>query len=77
VLALFAFARRAFGPRVALVAAALLAFHAGAVETSGDVQSEGLYVALFLAAVAALWRALDEGRLDSALAAGVRSASPT
>lgn len=73
VLALFAFARRAFGPRVALVAAALLAFHAGAVETSGDVQSEGLYLALFLAAVAALWRTLDEGRLASAAAAGAFS----
>ena len=73
VLALWLFARRAFGPRVALVAAALLAFHAGAVETSGDVQSEGLYLALFLGAVAALWRALDEGRLPSAIAAGALS----
>ena len=35
----------------------LLAFHAGAVDTGGDVQSEALYLALFLAAVAALWRA--------------------
>jgi 4-amino-4-deoxy-L-arabinose transferase-like glycosyltransferase len=73
VLALFAFTRRAFGPRVALVAAALLAVHAGAIEMSGDVQSEGLYLALFLAALAALWRALDEGRAGSAAAAGALS----
>lgn len=73
VLALHAFARRAFGARVGLVAAALLALHAGAVETGGDVQSEGVYLALFLGAVAALWRALDEGRLPSAAAAGALS----
>jgi len=70
VLAVHAFARRAFDARIAVVAAALLAFHAHLVETSGDVQSEGLYLALFLGALAALWRALDEGRLRSALAAG-------
>jgi 4-amino-4-deoxy-L-arabinose transferase-like glycosyltransferase len=73
VLALWTFARSAFGPRAALVAAALLAVHAGAVETSGDVQSEALYLALFLAALAALWHALDRGRLGAALAAGAFS----
>ena len=70
VLALYGFVRRAFGPREALVAAWLLTLHAGAVDTGGDVQSEALYLALFLAAVAALWRALDEGRIRSAARRG-------
>jgi 4-amino-4-deoxy-L-arabinose transferase-like glycosyltransferase len=73
VIALHALVKRAFGPREGLVAAWLLALHAGAVDTSGDVQSEGLYLALFLAAVAALWRATEEGRGGAALAAGVCS----
>jgi 4-amino-4-deoxy-L-arabinose transferase-like glycosyltransferase len=70
VLALHGFVRRAFGPREGLVAAFLLAFHAGAVDSGGDVQSEALYLALFLAAAAALWRALSEARTGAALAAG-------
>jgi 4-amino-4-deoxy-L-arabinose transferase-like glycosyltransferase len=70
VLALHGFVRRAFGPREGLVAAWLLAFHAGAVDSGGDVQSESLYLALFLAAAAALWRALGEARKGAALAAG-------
>lgn len=70
ILALHAFVRRAFGPREGLVAAWLLAFHAGAVDVAGDVQSDSLYLALFLAAAAALWRTLAEGRGRSALAAG-------
>jgi 4-amino-4-deoxy-L-arabinose transferase-like glycosyltransferase len=70
VLALHGFVRRAFGPREGLVAAWLLAFHAGAVDSGGDVQSEALYLALFLAAAAALWRALTEARVGAAFAAG-------
>jgi len=73
VLALYGFVRRAFGPREGLVAAFLLAFHAGAVETGGDVQSESLYLALFLAAAAALWRTLEDGSPRAALAAGAGS----
>ena len=73
VLALHGFVRRAFGPREGLVAAFLLAFHAGAVETGGDVQSESLYLALFLASAAALWQTLCDGRLRAAFAAGACS----
>jgi 4-amino-4-deoxy-L-arabinose transferase-like glycosyltransferase len=70
VLALYAFVRRAFGPREALVAAFLLAFHSDAVENSSNVQSEGLYMVAFIGAVGALWRTLEGGRLRAALAAG-------
>jgi hypothetical protein len=73
VLALHAFVRRAFGPFEASVAAGLLAFHAIAIEQSGDVQSEGLYLALFLASAAALWSALADGRKGAAFLGGVAS----
>jgi hypothetical protein len=63
----------AFGAREALAAAWLLAFPAGAAVASGDVQSEGLYLALFLAAVACLWRALERQSARSAAAAGALS----
>lgn len=73
VLALHAFVRRAFGPFEAVVAAGLLAFHGQAIEHSGDIQSEGLYLALFLAAAAALWRALADRRRDAAFVGGLLS----
>jgi 4-amino-4-deoxy-L-arabinose transferase-like glycosyltransferase len=73
VAALYALVRMAFGPREALAAAWLLTFHAAAAESSGDVQSEGLYLALFLGAAAALWRALERGSARSAAAAGALS----
>jgi hypothetical protein len=70
VLALYALVRAAFGPREALVAAALLAIHAAAVDVGGDVQSESLYLALFLGSAAALWRATSEGLPLAGLLAG-------
>lgn len=73
VLALYALVSRAFGAREGLVAAWLLALHAGAAEMAGDIQSEALYLALFLASVAALWRASEEGSRAAALAAGLFS----
>lgn len=73
VVALHALVKRAFGPREGLVAAWLLALHAGALDTAGDIQSEALYLAFFLAAVAALWRASEEGSRGGALAAGLFS----
>jgi hypothetical protein len=73
VLALYALVRAAFGPREALVAAALLAIHAAAVDVGGDVQSESLYLALFLGSAAALWRATSEGRPLAGLLAGALS----
>lgn len=70
VVALYLFLRRAFDRRVALTGGALLALHPYAAEFSADVQSEGLYIALFLAAVACLWRALALRSARAAVAAG-------
>jgi hypothetical protein len=58
VLFLYLFVRSAYGLRAAWVAALALAVHPYAVRFSGDVQSDGLYLALFLGASAALWAAL-------------------
>lgn len=60
VLALHAFLRRAFDSQVAWVGGVLYALHPYAVRFSADVQSEGLYFAVFLATVACLWRAAAE-----------------
>jgi hypothetical protein len=73
VWALHAFVRSAFGPREAAFAAALLAVHGGAVDMGADVQSEGLYLALFLGCAAALWSALRTASLRSAALAGALS----
>jgi 4-amino-4-deoxy-L-arabinose transferase-like glycosyltransferase len=70
VAALFVFLRDAFDRSVATVGALLLAIHPFAVTFSADVQSDGLYLALFLAAVATLWRALRSGRARDAALAG-------
>jgi len=70
VACLYAFLRSAFGPGVAAIGALLLAVHPYAAPYSADVQSEGLYMACFLAAVAATWRALLAPRLPAALLAG-------
>jgi hypothetical protein len=71
VVAIWALVRAAFGPREALVAAALLAIHAAAVDVGGDIQSESLYLALVLGAAAALWRATSAGHAGFGIAAGV------
>jgi len=60
VACLWGFVHAAFGPVEAALAGLLLAVHSLAIEYSGDIQSEGLYLALFLAAAWVLWRALDE-----------------
>lgn len=52
-------ARAAFGATAGWVAGALLALHSRAVEYSSDVQSDGLYLGLFAAALAIGWRALS------------------
>lgn len=70
VLALYAFVRWAFDDRTAWIAGVLLAIHPYASRFSADVQSEGLYFALFLGAVAGLWRALQHGRAPAAAVAG-------
>ncbi len=55
---LYAFLRSAFGLPAAWIGALALAVHPYAVRFSSDVQSDGLYLALFLAAVALAWAAL-------------------
>ncbi|MEN8183499.1 MAG: glycosyltransferase family 39 protein, partial [Myxococcota bacterium] len=69
--ALFAFLRASFGPREALIGAFLLAVHPWTIQFSADVQSEGLYLAFFLAALACLWQALARASWVGALGAGL------
>jgi len=68
---LYGFARAAFGRPTALAAAAILAVHPHAIEFSGDVQSDGLYLGLFLGTVWALWLALRGASLAAAPVAGL------
>lgn len=70
VAALWWLVRPFFGPRLALVAAALLAAHPYAVRFSGDVQSDQLHLALFLTASGLLARALARGCRRRAFATG-------
>jgi 4-amino-4-deoxy-L-arabinose transferase-like glycosyltransferase len=71
VVALHAFLRDAFDSQVAWIGALLLALAPYAVRFSADVQSDGLYLALFLLAVTWLWRALERASpLAAALAGG-------
>ena len=58
VALLFGLLRDAFGPRTALIGAALLAVHPRAVRFTSDVQSDSLYMALFLAALYLIGRRL-------------------
>jgi hypothetical protein len=71
--ALYGFVRAAFGPTEAAIAAWLLAVHPAAIEYTGDIQSEGLYLALFLAAAWALWVGLRDRRPGPALLGGALS----
>jgi hypothetical protein len=71
VAALFAFLRPAFGRWPAWLGAGFLAIHERSLEFTGDVQSEGLYLACFLGSVACLWRGLSRASLVGALAGGV------
>jgi hypothetical protein len=70
VFALYLLVRSAFGPAEAWVAAALLAVHPVAIDYTADVQSEGLYLALFVGAAAALWPALRDARPGAAALGG-------
>lgn len=70
VLALYVFLRQAWNGQVALVGAFLLAIHPYAIRFSSSVQSEGLYLFLFLGAVALLLRTLDRPGFTSALLCG-------
>lgn len=71
VVILWAFLRDAFDRRSAWIGAGMLAIHPYAVDFSSDVQSDGLYHALFLGAVALCWLALTRPRVARpALGAG-------
>jgi 4-amino-4-deoxy-L-arabinose transferase-like glycosyltransferase len=70
VLFLYVFLRDAFDVRTAWIGGALLAVHPRAIEYSCDVQSDGLYLALYLAGLALAWSALRSGRAGRAAAAG-------
>ena len=60
----------AFDRRVGAIGAFLLAVHPSALELT-DVQSDALYLALFLASAALLWRAYAAGSARLAFAAGL------
>ncbi len=68
---LFAFVKRAHGSASALVAAALLAVHPGAIEYTGDIQSEGAYLLMLLLGALALYRGVLERRAGLGLLGGV------
>jgi len=68
--ALYLLLRAAFDRRVAAIGAFLLAVHASALELT-DLQSDALYLALFLASAALLWRAYAAGSARLAFAAGL------
>jgi len=68
---LWALLRRAFGRDAAWLGALFLAVQPRAIEQSSDVQSDGLYLALFLAGALALWLALERRRAALAAWTGV------
>lgn len=70
VLPVFAWLRRAFDDRLAVLAAVLLAVHPKLVDWSGEVVREPLFLLAFAAALWALWRAVAELRMAWFLAAG-------
>lgn len=74
VACLWLWLRDAFGRGAAAVGALALAVHPGAVGMAADVQSDGLYLALFLASVMLLWRGLARRSASAAAAAGGLSA---
>jgi hypothetical protein len=68
--ALGALLRAAFDRKVAGIGAFLLAVHPSALELA-DLQSDGLYLALFLASAALLWRAYAAASARDAFLAGL------
>ncbi|MBW2272619.1 MAG: glycosyltransferase family 39 protein [Deltaproteobacteria bacterium] len=68
---LYLFLREAFAEREAWIGAGILALHPTFVDFSSDVQSEGLYVLCFLAAVWLIWRGLSRGEARWAALGGL------
>lgn len=73
VLCLWWFVRASFGREAGWIAAIFLAVQPRALEYSADIQSDGVYLALFLAGVACLWEALRQPRPSLAGWAGIFS----
>jgi 4-amino-4-deoxy-L-arabinose transferase-like glycosyltransferase len=73
VLFLYALLRDAFDRQVAWIGALLLGFHPYALTYSADVQSDGLYLAAFVGALALLWKAIDRRSSWFAASAGLAS----
>ena len=71
VVPLYSFIRQAFDERAAAFGAIALAVHPYAVRFSADVQSDAVYLAFFLTAVALLFSALRSRRPALAFATGV------
>lgn len=70
VVALYAFLVAAYGRRVATLGALLLALSPYAIRFSADVQSDAVYLALFLSSLGALYRALRDRSSGMALLSG-------
>ncbi|MDJ0868867.1 MAG: glycosyltransferase family 39 protein [Myxococcota bacterium] len=68
---LFLFLRETFGSPVDWLGAGLLAVQSRAIEFASDVQSDGLYLGLFAAALWASWRALASRSSRVAVGAGL------
>jgi len=71
VVALYFFLRHAFDAQTARIGGLLLAVLPYAATFSADIQSEGLYLALFTGALACLWRALQLAHVRLAALAGL------
>ncbi|MBW2244364.1 MAG: glycosyltransferase family 39 protein [Deltaproteobacteria bacterium] len=68
---LYLFVRDLHGRAAAWIAALLFAVHPGAIEYTGDIQSEGAYLFFFVSAACLLWRGLRSERPLLALAGGL------
>ncbi len=71
VVALYGFVRELHGRPPAAIAALLLAVHPGAIEYTGDIQSEGAYLLCFVGAALLLWKALAGQKPMLGLAGGL------
>jgi hypothetical protein len=71
VVFLFLFLRDAFGEEIAAIGAFLFAIHPRAVDFGSDVQSDSLYMALFLGCVFGLFRCLRSPRCRTGVFTGV------
>lgn len=71
VAALYFFVRELHGRAAAWIAALVLAVHPGAIEYTGDIQSEGTYLLCFLVSALLLWRALRDRRPTLGLLGGL------